>query len=134
MVGEAGADGVEVGVGQRFDQVRGADGTGVEAVLPKVAAGSAEAIGAQGVGVMGLAESFGHGVEMGGDGDDVDVVRHQAPAEDGEAVLIALAAQEVEVEKPIGVGSENGLAVVAALGDVVRYVDRHDPRLAGHKL
>jgi len=26
------------------------------------------------------------------------------------------------------------LAVVAALGDVVRYVDRHDPRLAGHTL
>jgi len=60
------------------------------------------------------------------------VVRHQAPAEDGEAVLIALAAQEVEVEMPISVGSEYGLAVVAALGDGMRYVDRHDPRSAGH--
>ena len=35
---------------------------------------------------------------------------------------------------PIGVGSEYGNQVVAALGDVVRYVDRHDPRLAGHLL
>ena len=69
---------------------------------------------------------------VGRDGHEVHVVRHQAPAEDGEAVLIALAAQEVEVEMPIGVGSEYGLAVVAALGDVMRYVDRHDPRTAGH--
>ena len=81
-----------------------------------------------------MAEGLGHGVELCGDGHDVNVVRHQAPAEDGEAVLIALAAQEVEVEMPIGVGSEYGLAVVAALGDVMRYVDRHDPRSAGHLL
>jgi len=47
-------------------------------------------------------------------------------------VLITLASEEIEVEEPIGVGSEYGLAVVAALGDVMRYVDRHDPRLAGH--
>jgi len=69
---------------------------------------------------------------MGRNGHDVNVVLHQAPAEDGEAVLIALAAQEVEVEMPIGVSSEYGLAVVAALGDVMRYVDRRDPRSAGH--
>jgi len=49
-------------------------------------------------------------------------------------LLVRLVAEEIEVEEPIGVGMEYGLAVVAALGDVVRYVDRHDPRLAGHFL
>ena len=41
-------------------------------------------------------------------------------------MLITLEAQEVEAELPIGVGTEYGLAVVAARGDVPLYVDRHD--------
>ena len=47
---------------------------------------------------------------------------------------MALAAQEVEMENPIGVGSEYGLAVAVSLGQVMGFLDRHDPRLAGHLL
>ena len=37
-----------------------------------------------------------------------------------------------EVEEPISVGRKDELTKIAALRDVMRYVDRHHPRLAGH--
>ncbi len=64
----------------------------------------------------------------------MDVIRHEAVAKAVDAVLAGLAAQRVGVENPIRVGAEDGLAVVAALGDVMRYTDRHHPRLARHGL
>lgn len=131
-VDEAGADRIEVDVGESFDQVRLSDRARVEPVLPQMPAAPAEAVGAQGKAVVGLADGLGHRIVAGRDGDEVDVVGHQAPAEHVESVLAALEAKRVEVEEPIGVGEENGLAVVAALGDVVRYADRHHPRLPGH--
>lgn len=42
------------------------------------------------------------------------------------------AAERIEVEEPIGVGAKDGDAVGAALGDVMRYADRHHSRLARH--
>ena len=51
----------------------------------------------------------------------MDVIRQAAVAEDAHAVLACLEPQGGEVQDPIGVGAENGLAVVAALGDVMRY-------------
>ena len=55
-------------------------------------------------GVVLLAEGAGHGVLVLGDDDEVDVVGHETPTEDGEAVVGGLLAEEVEVEEPIGVG------------------------------
>ena len=43
-----------------------------------------------------------------------------------------LISQQSLVAAPVFVGQEDVLAVVAAVGDVMRYVHRHHPRLAGH--
>ena len=131
-VGEAGADGVEVDVGEGFDEVVAAERAGVEAVLPEMAAAAVEAVEALGVEAVGFAEGEGERALVLRHGDQVDVVRHQAVAEDVEGVIARLAAERLEVEEPIGVGAKNGYAVVAALGDVMRYANRHHPRLAGH--
>ena len=80
----------------------------------------------------GQLEGAGERALVPWDGDQVDVVRHQAVAEDVEGVIARLAAERLEVEEPIGVGAEDGDAVVAALGDVMRCADRDNPRLAGH--
>jgi hypothetical protein len=45
-----------------------------------------------------------------------------------------LEAKTVEVEPPVFVEQEDLLAVVAALGDVMRDAVRHHPRLAGHEV
>ena len=131
-LGEAGAEGVEVDVGEGFDEVVAAERAGVEAVLPEMAAAAVEAIESLGVEAVGFAEGEGERALVLRHGDQVDVVRHQAVAEDVEGVIACLAAERVEVEEPIGVGAEDGDAVVAALGDVMRCADRDNPRLAGH--
>ena len=56
-----------------------------------------------------------------GDADDVDVVRHQAPAENTQTVTRTLMLQERHVEAPVEVAEENLLAVVPPLRDVVRW-------------
>ncbi len=74
-----------------------------------------------GTGVPGVdaAEGAGEGVLLLGDGDEVDVIRHEAVAEDGDAVVTGVVFEELEVE-PVVFGPEVcGLAVVTALGDVV---------------
>ena len=65
-------------------------------------------------------------------GDQVDMVGRQAVAEDAEGVLAALAVEGLEVEEAVGVGAEDGLAVVAALGDVVRGAGQDAAFFAGH--
>ena len=53
---------------------------------------------------------------MVGDGDQVDVVGHQG----------------LEVEEAVGVGAADGLAVVAALGDVVRRAGQDEAFFSGN--
>ena len=53
-------------------------------------------------------------------GDQMDVVGHQAVAQNGQAVLLGFCAQSFDVEPPVFVEQEDVLAVVAPLGDVMR--------------
>jgi hypothetical protein len=46
----------------------------------------------------------------------MDVIRHQAVSEYSEPTGRGLAGEDVEVEGPVPIGMEDGLAVVTALG------------------
>ena len=119
-VDHLGTDGVHIGVDERIDQACGAKGAGVEAILPEVSAVTGSEVEALGVDQVGLADGQGHGAFVAGDGNQVDMVGHQAIAKDAKVVFAALAVEGLEVEEAVGVGAENSLAVIAALGDVVR--------------
>lgn len=60
-----------------------------------------------------------------GNGDDVDVLGHQAVAEDHEAELLAFLLEGLEVEKTVVVGEEYVLAVVASLSGVMQNTLRY---------
>jgi hypothetical protein len=60
------------------------------------------------------------------DGDDADVVGHEAIAEIREFGVASFLAEQVEVDAAVFVGEEDGAAGVAALGDVVGRVERDD--------
>jgi hypothetical protein len=64
----------------------------------------------------------------------VHVVGHQAIAQQAHAVTASLEAEAVKIKPPVFVEQEDFLAVVAALGDVMRNALRHHPRLAGHEV
>jgi hypothetical protein len=62
----------------------------------------------------------------------VDVVRHEAITDDRKGVDAAVGAEEVEVNQAVGIGFEDGLARVTALGDVIGRISRKDACEAGH--
>jgi hypothetical protein len=64
--------------------------------------------------------------------NQVDVIRHPAPAEQIGLARTQMQSQEVLVAAPVFVGQEDILAIVAAVGDVMRHAGRHHPRWAGH--
>ena len=70
---------------------------------------------------------FGHNHQM-------DVIRHQAIAEQRELPAPAVAAEQGQVDPPSGGGEEDLLAIVAPLSDVVRCADRHHARDARHPI
>jgi hypothetical protein len=62
----------------------------------------------------------------------VDVIGHQAVTEDVHTRQPRIADQEVEIETVVAGREEDRLAVVTALGDVMRHVGDHDTRTPGH--
>jgi hypothetical protein len=66
-------------------------------------------------------------------GDQVDVIGHPTPAQQLNRARLELVAKQILVAAPVLVGQEDVLAIVAAVGDGMRHVDRHHPRLAGHQ-
>jgi hypothetical protein len=80
------------------------------------------------------------------DNEQVDVVGHlneecgkqgNVPSVPGfpqqlEAAQPAMLAQQVEVDQPVGIAFENGLAGVAALGDMVWRINCHHACESGH--
>ena len=60
-------------------------------------------------------------------GDQMDVVAHPTPAEQIDAAGREVKREQLLVAAPVFVGQEDVLAVVAAMGDGMRYADRHHP-------
>ena len=81
---------------------------------------------------MGVLEGEGQRLGAAGEHDQVDVVRHEAITDDRKGVDAAVGAEEVEVDEAVGIGFEDGLARVAALGDVIGRISREDACETGH--
>jgi hypothetical protein len=54
-----------------------------------------------------------------GNRDEMHVIGHQAIAEQGKAMQLGIAPEQVEIDKPVGIAGKDDLPGVAALG----YVD-----------
>jgi hypothetical protein len=81
---------------------------------------------------VSLSEGFGERVGAARAGDHVNVIRHQAIAEDREAEKLALLAEGLEVDATVVVAEEDVLAVVAPLSGVMRTGLRYHARDARH--
>jgi hypothetical protein len=69
---------------------------------------------------MGLSQRQGERSRLPRDANQVDVIRHQAIAQQRQAMLLTLVAQSLDVGSPVFVNQEDVLTIVAPLGDVVR--------------
>ena len=61
------------------------------------------------------------------DQDQVHVIGHQTPAQHLDIVAGRLLTEELQVELTVLSGTEDSLAIVAALGDVVRRTGNDNP-------
>jgi hypothetical protein len=106
----------------------------VEAVLPEVAAAVAAGVDHLGVAAVCAAEEDGEGVLVFGDGDEVDVIGHEAEGEEADACVGEVGGEVVEVDAAVGLGEEDVLVVGAALGDVVGATGEDDTSISWHDI
>ena len=66
--------------------------------------------------------------------DQVYVVRHDAESEQGQVIVLASNAEQFEVDEAVGVGQEDVLAGIAALGYVVWHLRCDYTRKSSHQL
>ena len=71
---------------------------------------------------MRAADCFGQGSVIAGDGDYVDVVGHQAIAQNVQTESLRLLLKQFEVNRAVVVKKENVLLVITTLRDVVRNI------------
>ena len=74
----------------------------------------------------------GDAVGCGGLEDEVDVIGHKAVSENPDAMLLAVADEEVEVAEVVAGAEEDVLTVVAASPDVGREVRGSESKLSCH--
>jgi hypothetical protein len=58
--------------------------------------------------------------------DQVHVVGHEAVAQQRETVEVRILPQQLQIDKPVGIMNKNGLAGLAALGNMVGEIDDHE--------
>jgi hypothetical protein len=116
---DGGADGVALDVSHRQQAMRIVHGIGVKAILPEMAAASVQAVDVLRVNPMCSADRPGEGIGSSRDGDEMDVIVHQAVAEDGDAVAGALVGEELQVGAAVVIDEEDVLAIVAPLREMM---------------
>ena len=83
---------------------------------------------------MRLLERLRERLRIVWDRDQVDVIRHQAIAQQREAVKLGVLPQQLKVGDAIGIADENDLSSISSLGDMMRNVDDYDAGQSSHKL
>jgi hypothetical protein len=91
-----------------------------------MAAASMQAVNVLRVNPMCSADRVSQGIGSPRDGDEMDVIVHQAIAEDGDAVAGALVSEESQVCAAVVIDEEDVLAIVAPLGEMMWKIGDDD--------
>ena len=87
-----------------------------------MAASAVHAVNVLGIKKMSPADSLGKRHVVSGDGDDVNMIGHQAITQNVQAEPLGLLLEKVEVKCSVIGNKENVLLVISALRDVVRNI------------
>lgn len=92
-----GPDRIEIRIAQGLGEVLIVERAGEEPVLPEMPAALFRPVERKGIFGMNAAQGAGEGILALGDGHQVNVIRHEAVAEDARAVTGGMAAEQAEV-------------------------------------
>ena len=115
-----GTDWIQFHIAERGIEVCRGEHAGEESLLPQMARAFVDDIVILSVAAVKTAEENRKGVTIFGDHDPMDMVGHQAIRQHPHARIGETIGGEPKVALTVGDGAEDGLAVIAPLGDVVR--------------
>jgi hypothetical protein len=81
---------------------------------------------------VSVPQGMGERVLPLGDGNEMDVIGHQAIAQNACSGTRGVAGEKVQIETAVVGGEENRLTVIAALGNVMSDTGKDDAGTAGH--
>lgn len=64
--------------------------------------------------------------------DQVNVIGHEAVADQRKLMQRSIVPEQVKIDQPFGIGSQNELPGISTLGNVVRYIDGNHTSQTGH--
>jgi len=126
------AYGVALDVSQRRHRMRIVHRARMEAALPQVSCAAMQLVYALREDEVRAPDGEVKRIVTRGNGNEVNVVGHQAIAEDAHVMLAALRPQNVEIGNAVIVHKKHVLPVVPALGNMVRETRNHHAGLSWH--
>ena len=119
LAAEPRANGIKLDIFHRQPEVPLIHRAGIEAFLPKVAAPAMEAVDILRIAKVRSADGPGQRILLVRDSDDMDMIAHQAIADQFQRVFVRLFFQQLQINPAIIIHEEHILAVVPALGDMM---------------
>ena len=123
---------VERYIAQRRREMFLVHGDGAEPALPEMTAAFAPRLNDSRIASMDACQCAAQPVRIGRHQDEVNVIRHQAPAPHLDPGRGAIGGEQVAIKRIVGLAEESPRAAVAALGDMVRMTGDDDTGEAGH--
>ncbi len=100
--------------------------------MPKMAVPAALSVLPERKVVMQLTDSIGKGGLIFRYDDEVDVVVHEAVADQFDLILLQIFGEQFEIDGPVVVREEDDLAMIAPLGHMVHPTGNYDTGSARH--
>ena len=72
---------------------------------------------------MRILESQSQGIGSARNHDQVNVIGHEAVADQGKLMQSSIVSEKVKIDEPFSIGSQNELSGITTLGNVVRDID-----------
>jgi hypothetical protein len=123
---------IELNIADETAEALGLDGAGIVAALPQVAAAAIDGVPVLGIAHLNLAQQLGEGFDPLGPKGQMDVIGHEAVAQDIDGVKLRVLLEQAEVYLAVGEGEEDVASLVASLGDVMGAVWDHYAGESGH--
>jgi hypothetical protein len=125
-------DWIRFDVTQRLGKVSLIERTREEAILPQVAGLALADMKPAGIVVVRSPEAFRQRIVPFRDGYQVNMVGHEAVAEDPQPGTLCMIAEQPEIDLSIGIAKKHVLPLIATLRNVMRPARQHDARSSSH--
>src|SRR5207245_175593 len=126
------ADRIQFCIAQSDPKVMVVQRAGIEAALPGVPTGGMSCVPKGRIAFVRLLERKGKRIRLAGNHHQMHMVGHETVAQERQVMQEDILTQQVQIDGTLVIGSENELACIAPLRDMVRYIYDDDTGKSCH--